>query len=335
MGEAAPSRRHSGLWSKLAFGAYLVVAVVVLLELALRGYFALQIGPRVLAYGTPWYQNGFGAYRKERLIDQYDRELVVWNENEKKWDMVSEQKNVKGGYRKFFPNEKKFFRDVDTGEVVQVTINSRGFRGKDFSTEKPAGVLRVLTLGASSTFGFYNRDKETYPYLLEQRLNARCHGSKRFEVINFAIPDARADEIRAMLVAEGIALDPDIITFYEGRNDSSRIHPMDFRQAAEGARTSSGWLFGAWQGMTRTFVLARFLDEASHVGRQVAAGRSDRILEKSQRENKPGLHCRSGGDSKTGGAPEYPLYRCEPAGKFQILVWNPAAAAAKHEGCDV
>ena len=68
-----------------------------------------------------------------------------------------------------------------------------------------------------------------------------------------------------------IALDPDIITFYEGRNDSSRIHPMDFRQAAEGARTSSGWLFGAWQGMTRTFVLARFLDEASHVGRQVAA----------------------------------------------------------------
>lgn len=269
MTETVPARRNGGLWSRLAFAAYLVVAVVVLLELALRGYFALQIGPRVLAYGTPWYRNDFEEYRIERLIEQYDREFVVWNENENKLDLVSKHNNVKDGYRKFFPNETKFFKDIDSGEIVPVTINSHGFRGKDFSIVKPDGVLRVLTLGASSTFGFYSRDEETYPYLLEQRLNARCHGSKRYEVINFAIPHARSDAIRAMFTTEGIALNPDIITFYEGRNDSYRIHPMDIRQVAEGAQI--GWLRGAWHEMTQTLVLARLLDGLSQTRTRFSA----------------------------------------------------------------
>ena len=215
----------------MAFAVYLIVTVALLLELALRGYFALQVGPRVLAYGTPWYRNAFGETRKEELIKQYDRELAGWDENEDTLNTVSKHNNEKGGYFKFFPNEKKYIKDIDSGKIFPVTINSHGFRGKDFSIAKPDDVIRVLTLGASSTFGFYNKDDETYPYLLEQRLNKLCHGPKRFEIINFAIPDARAEQIRSMFVAEGLALDPDVITFYEGRNDSARIRPMDFRQA--------------------------------------------------------------------------------------------------------
>jgi len=63
----------------------------------------------------------------------------------------------------------------------RLSINSHGFRGKEFSIAKPDDVIRVLTLGASSTFGFFNKDDETYPYLLEQRLNKLCHGPKHFE----------------------------------------------------------------------------------------------------------------------------------------------------------
>jgi hypothetical protein len=128
----------------------------------------------------------------------------------------------------------------------------------------------VLTLGASSTFGFFNKDDETYPYLLEQRLNKLCHGPKRFEVINFAIPDADAFQIRAMFVAEGLALAPDVITFYEGRNDSARLRPTDFRQARI-SETSTGRLHGAWNATTRTFILARFIDERLAANAQVSA----------------------------------------------------------------
>jgi hypothetical protein len=269
--ETVPARRHSGVWGQLGFALYLVVAVLLLLELALRGYFALQVGPRVLAYGTPWYRNAFAEHRKEQLREQYARELVVWNENEDTLDSVSKHKNAKGGYVKFFPNETKYFKDIDSGEIVPVTINSHGFRGKDFPIAKPEGVIRVLTLGASSTFGFYSRDDETYPYLLEQQLNARCHGPERFEVINFAIPHAHAEQIRTMFLAEGLALDPDIITFYEGRNDSYRIHPMNFRQSTQAAQPSPGWLQGAWDLTTRTFVLARFVNGLFEAGAQVSA----------------------------------------------------------------
>jgi len=254
----------------VAFAVYLIVTVALLLELALRGYFALQVGPRVLAYGTPWYRNAFGEHRKEELIKQYNRELVGWDENEDTLNTVSKHNNEKGGYFKFFPNEKKYIKDIDSGEIFPVTINSHGFRGKEFSIAKPDDVIRVLTLGASSTFGFYNKDDETYPYLLEQRLNKLCHGPKRFEVINFAIPDARAEQIRSMFVAEGLAFDPDVITFYEGRNDSARLRPMDFRQA-HSSEASTGWLHGPWNAMTRTFILARFVDEQFAAHTQVAA----------------------------------------------------------------
>jgi hypothetical protein len=270
---------RSASWGRVAFVAYLIVTVALLLELMLRGYFALQVGPRVLAYGTPWYRNAFDEHRKEELIKQHERERDGWYDNEYALNTASKHSNAKHGYFKFFPNETKYVKDIDSGKVFSVTINSHGFRGKEFSDAKPDDVIRVLTLGASSTFGFFNKDDETYPYLLEQRLNKLCHGAKRFEVINFAIPDADAFEIRAMFVAEGLALDPDVITFYEGRNDSVRLHPTDFRQASRDA--ARGWLHGAWNATTRTFILARFVDERFATHTQVSADEALAFLRSS------------------------------------------------------
>jgi hypothetical protein len=235
----------------------------------LRGYFALQVGPRLLAYGTPWYRNALSEHRKEELIKQHDRERADWDENESTLDTVSKHNNGKRGYFKFFPNETKYIKDIDSGKIFPVAINSHGFRGKNFSISKPDNVIRVLTLGASSTFGFFNKDDETYPYLLEQRLNKLCQGTQRFEVINFAIPDANAFEIRAMFMAEGLALDPDVITFYEGRNDSAQIRPTDFREAR--SETSASLLHRVWNATTRTLILARFVDEQFAVRTQFSA----------------------------------------------------------------
>ena len=251
-----------------AFVVYVIVATAVLLELMLRGYFAWQVGPRVLAYGTPWYRNALGEHRKEELIKQHARETADWDENESTLDTVSKHNNEKRGYFKFFPNETKYIKDIDSGKIFPVTINDHGFRGKNFSISKPDNVIRVLTLGASSTFGFFNKDDETYPYLLEQRLNKLCQGPQRFEVINFAIPDANAFEIRAMFMAEGLALNPDVITFYEGRNDSAQIRPTDFREAHSETSASSR---GVWNATTRTFILARLVDEQFAVRAQFSA----------------------------------------------------------------
>ncbi len=131
-----------------------------------------------------------------------------------------EHGNVSGGYSKYFPNETKLDFKPDTSEEFRVTINSHGFRGRDFAVEKPPNTLRVLTLGASSTFGYHDKDEETYPYLLEQRLN-RNAGPERFEVINLGMPHLHSWEIRALFEREGLPLKPDVVTFYEGINDSA------------------------------------------------------------------------------------------------------------------
>jgi len=156
--ETTSARRSSAFCGRVAFVIYLIVTVALLLELALRGYFAVQVGPRVLAYGTPWYRNAFSEHRKEELVKQHARELVGWDANESTLNTASKHNDERRGYFKFFPNETKYIKDIDSGKIFPVTINSHGFRGKDFSISKPDDVIRVLTLGASSTFGFYNKD---------------------------------------------------------------------------------------------------------------------------------------------------------------------------------
>jgi lysophospholipase L1-like esterase len=110
------------------------------------------------------------------------------------------------------------------GKWVKVTINKRGFRGKEFSLEKKPGVARILVLGDSYTFGVYVADAETYPSVLESALNRR--GIKT-EVINAGYADGWSpDEHYAWLVNEGLRYKPDVIIygFFIG-NDITDLAP--------------------------------------------------------------------------------------------------------------
>jgi lysophospholipase L1-like esterase len=155
-------------------------------------------GPRILFYGTRWH-----------------RKLVVAPGLQRNVGALSEE--TEGGYWKYEPHEEKWARDARGSYRVQ--INNHGLRGPDFDVEKKPGVLRVLTLGASSTFGFENRDDETYPYYVQQMLD-RDAGPGRFEVINFGVPHIDSDQIVSLFRAEGVDLRPDVVTIYEGVNDS-------------------------------------------------------------------------------------------------------------------
>jgi hypothetical protein len=109
--------------------------------------------------------------------------------------------------------------DHATQQRFRVTINSRGFRGKEINPHKPPGVLRVVTLGASSTFGYYSRDHQTYPRQMEDILNRECGRPESIEVINLGIPHLNSREIVTLFHGEAIPLDPDVVTYYEGIND--------------------------------------------------------------------------------------------------------------------
>ena len=83
-------------------------------------------------------------------------------------------------------------------------LNGAGFRGPEISEDPPIGCRRVMVLGASESFGYYEPPGKEYPAQLQDSLRASgCH-----EVVNAAIV--------------GITL-PQIVTLW--RNWASRFHP--------------------------------------------------------------------------------------------------------------
>jgi hypothetical protein len=66
--------------------------------------------------------------------------------------------------------------------TVDITLNSRGLRNREFPLERAAGVTRILALGGSNTFGPSVHDDDTWPAQVQRVLDGRSPG--RFEVYN-------------------------------------------------------------------------------------------------------------------------------------------------------
>jgi len=196
---------------------------LIVAELAVRTFFALRTGPRVLLYGTPWHHLTAPA-PPAPADDPFNRSVQAHRNDVGGYTSYTPGTS---SYSKYFPHEEKWTESPDRATQYPVRINNYGFRGRDFTIEKPPGTIRILTLGASSTFGYHDRDDETYPVYLEQDLQRAVGDAPRFEVINFAIPHATTDNILGMFQAEGLALSPDVVTFYEGTNDAAIIESRE------------------------------------------------------------------------------------------------------------
>ena len=186
--QASEPRLAIKLTAILAIG----ISSIFLLELGARVVFALQAGPHVLLYGL----------QSSRETNVHVHENIV-----------------AGRYSKYKPNDVRRDREGGTGGFIDVHINSHGFRAPEYAVNKPSGTYRIVTLGASSTFGYGSSDDQTYPQHLQRELAMRCP-KRAVEVINLGIPHLDAEQISALFVYEGLPLKPDMVTFYEGGNDA-------------------------------------------------------------------------------------------------------------------
>ncbi|HKP11022.1 MAG TPA: acyltransferase family protein, partial [Blastocatellia bacterium] len=86
-------------------------------------------------------------------------------------------------------------------------LNSRGFKDMEFPQQKADGSRRILGIGGSGTFA---APPYQYAYLtlLEQRLS---QSSGTVEVVNMGIPNLRPRDYFALLLREGLALQPDLV----------------------------------------------------------------------------------------------------------------------------
>ena len=101
-------------------------------------------------------------------------------------------------------------------------INSRGFRGAEFTPEKPHGVVRIITLGDSVTFGLAG-DGCHYPAALQRRFDEEAPG--RVEVINAGVEGYDSQDALRLLDLQLVEYAPDLITVMIGWNDLLKRDP--------------------------------------------------------------------------------------------------------------
>ncbi|MFM6131786.1 MAG: SGNH/GDSL hydrolase family protein [Sphaerospermopsis kisseleviana] len=94
--------------------------------------------------------------------------------------------------------------------------NSRGYRGPREFGPKPAGVVRVLCVGDSFTWGIGVGDDETWPALLEKNLLSR---GRRVEVVNAGSPATATDYALRLFELDGPLLEPEIVVLGFYHND--------------------------------------------------------------------------------------------------------------------
>lgn len=203
----APPAEHDGkrpLWKKLRVSLASLAVLFVVAELGTR------VATWLYHDQNPYYLfYGFVSWTDEQGEGHSDK---------------------RDGYFKFPPN-----RRIEYGLPGGGRINNHGFRGADFAAGKPAGVFRVVCLGGSSTFGYYDPDDGTYPHLLAQRFAAEP-AARPVEVLNLGVPHMNTSHVRALLVGEVLDYGPDAITLYTGYNDAT------FPVAESGLQRLTRWV---------------------------------------------------------------------------------------------
>jgi lysophospholipase L1-like esterase len=125
---------------------------------------------------------------------------------------------------------------------TRVSINREGLRGAEVGPKTP-GVLRVLALGDSFTFGVGAREKDTFPVRLQEILRSR---GVRAEVLNAGAPGYGVPDEVAWFERWGRPLAPDVIlvAVFVG-NDLQDAAPGPKPAAVDGALVMPGETAGS------------------------------------------------------------------------------------------
>ncbi len=120
----------------------------------------------------------------------------------------------------FKPNLRLTRRDMGVAdtencrdEVIRGT-NSWGFRGPEFSVTRPAGCLRIVCLGASTTEGS-QFDPYTYPYFLQEALQ-QLYPKSSLEVINAGHHGQDLTDLIELFRLRVAPLEPDLVLLFDG-----------------------------------------------------------------------------------------------------------------------
>lgn len=105
-----------------------------------------------------------------------------------------------------------------TSYGVPITLNSDGFRDREYAIPKPAGVYRVALMGDSFAWGIGLQEEETLARQLETMLNEQVDGDD-IEVVNATKPGSNTLEQLQILQETVLKYEPDMVLLIYNIND--------------------------------------------------------------------------------------------------------------------
>jgi len=93
-------------------------------------------------------------------------------------------------------------------------INSFGFRGKEIDFEKKKGGIRIVCLGGSESFGFYESEGKEWPSQLGEMLRDKF---QTVEVINVSVAGLRVTQRKDYVGKYVLPLKPDFMIIFHQR----------------------------------------------------------------------------------------------------------------------
>jgi hypothetical protein len=108
------------------------------------------------------------------------------------------------------------YRNVPNAKFQKWRIDSLGFRGPEITMAKPPGIVRIMILGASETFGLYESQDKEYPAQMQQALDSLY--PDRFQVINAASAGMTMPRVTRYYQDYLHKFDPDIVIYYPTPN---------------------------------------------------------------------------------------------------------------------
>lgn len=108
-----------------------------------------------------------------------------------------------------------------TEREVTISHNSLGMRGREDVVERAAGVIRIVTMGGSSTYNTGVNDDETWQNHLTRALGPG------HEILNMGVPGYSTAEHVIQTALQLEDLDADLVIYYVGWNDVRSMHVAD------------------------------------------------------------------------------------------------------------
>jgi len=107
---------------------------------------------------------------------------------------------------------------IPNAKSGNISVNSDGFRGPEYSLTKPVNTFRIIMLGDSETLSFMLAQSDALAAQLESLLNKKS-GLMCYEVLNFGVEGYNIFQELEMLKTKGLKYNPDLIILNYVLND--------------------------------------------------------------------------------------------------------------------